>query len=525
MVTSAAKKLSIVIPARNEAETLPEVLASCRKMSPYEIIVVANGCRDDSIRIAGRMGCKVIVEKDPLGNDVGRAIGASAASGDLILFLDADFAIPAERLISFVRPAATGRADVVLNDLDELFVEKKSPHSTTVWRQVFNALIRREDLNIDSLLSVPHVLTQRALRLVGAAALANPIAAHAKLIASGLRICHDDRIDVIRPNRFRPEEHNGSPLILSPSEKRIIGDHLAAFAEHVRDRRAGFTDGGRRRDIVDRISGGQIRMPIVSAGWGKPDSSLYKGKRLSVIIPAQNEEKTLVQVIREARKIEPLEIIVVVNGSSDSTAKLAIREGAKTIYFNEALGNDTGRAIGAMASQGDILLFIDADFAIEAPDLYPYAKAVAEGVDVALNDLNHYLFLRFPLNVVTSFKYAVNLALDRKGLGVGSMVAVPHAVSRKALICAGSRMLVSPVAAQANAILHGCTAECVYRTEVDKMNKIRPDQHFSLTGYSPAVARIMGDHAEALVQIVETKGPRGPFPDFARRLDKLQGIR
>ena len=48
-------------------------------------------------------------------------------------------------------------------------------------------------------------------------------------------------------------------------------------------------------------------------------SSIYDGKQLSVIIPVQNEEETIEQVILEARKIEPLEIIVVVNGSTDQT--------------------------------------------------------------------------------------------------------------------------------------------------------------------------------------------------------------
>ena len=52
-------------------------------------------------------------------------------------------------------------------------------------------------------------------------------------------------------------------------------------------------------------------------------SSIYDGKQLSVIIPVQNEEETIEQVILEARKIEPLEIIVVVNGSIDHTADIA----------------------------------------------------------------------------------------------------------------------------------------------------------------------------------------------------------
>ena len=69
-------------------------------------------------------------------------------------------------------------------------------------------------------------------------------------------------------------------------------------------------------------------------------SSIYNGKQLSVIIPVQNEEETIEQVILEARKIEPLEIIVVVNGSTDQTANIAKRLGVTIIEYNERLGHN-----------------------------------------------------------------------------------------------------------------------------------------------------------------------------------------
>ncbi len=62
------------------------------------------------------------------------------------------------------------------------------------------------------------------------------------------------------------------------------------------------------------------------------------------------------------------------------------------------------------------MLFIDGDFVIPVSELYPFAKAIADGTDVALNDLNHYLDLRVPLHLVTAFKYALNLACDSKDL-------------------------------------------------------------------------------------------------------------
>ena len=50
---------------------------------------------------------------------------------------------------------------------------------------------------------------------------------------------------------------------------------------------------------------------------------------------------------------------------------------------------------------------------------------------MVLNDLN--LNLRFPLYIVSLYKYMLNIACNRKDLGVGSTIAVPHAISRKCL--------------------------------------------------------------------------------------------
>ncbi|WP_052487896.1 glycosyltransferase family 2 protein [Gordoniibacillus kamchatkensis] len=520
------RRVSVVIPARNEADTICDVLAACRGIRPHEIIVVANGCTDRTAQIAREFGCTVIEDDEPLGNDVGRALGALRATGDIVLFVDADFAFRSDVLLQFVLPIARGAADVVYNDLDSLYYEKKSPHPVTVWRRTFNLVTGRPDLNIDSPLSVPHAMTGKVLDAIGCETLANPIMAHLKICAGGFRIAHGFGVDVIRRNRYRPAEHFSTPLQLSRSERRMIGDHLAALSAARLSARGPFHDGGRRRDIAADLAAGR-RVPEVAAiGWSAVSgtSRLYGGQRLSIVIPVQNEQATIRHVIREARKIEPSEIIAVVNGSTDGSAGLAAAEGAKVILVREALGNDVGRAVGAMAAQGDILLFIDGDFALPANHLFPYAKAVADGVDVALNDLNHYLYLRYPLNDVTLLKYALNLAIDRKELGVGSLVAVPHAISRRALEAIGSGGLASPGVAQVKAALAGLKLTCVYRAEVDRINRIRPGEHFSTAGrLAPAIERIMGDHLEAFHYLLRTLGPRGLFAEDGRNWQKIRG--
>jgi len=518
------KRISVIIPAKNESSTLPNVLDSCKRIQPYEIVTIVNGSTDATAEIAKQFGCRVIVSKESLGNDVGRAIGARNSSGEILLFLDADFHISPNELDQFLKPIMMDQADVVLNDMDFLFHRKNRPHSTTVWRQIFNHFLNRADLKIDSILSVPHAMTRKAVQKIGYESLSNPILAHAKIIQHQLRIHHQYGIDVIKRNRYRPALHSSTENDLSPSEKRIIADHLFAFSTVLKEPRGGITDGGRRRDLVHKIHRGQLGLNILQPGWGITNSSLYKGKKLSVIIPVQNEERTIGDVILQTRKIEPIEIIVIVNGSTDSTAKLAAKLGAKTIVFDQPLGNDVGRAIGAGIAKGDILLFLDGDFTIEAKDLFPFAHAVTNGVDIALNDLNHYLHLRFPLNIVTAYKYAVNLALNRKDLGVSSLIAVPHAISRNALDHIQWSTLLSPVVTQVKGVLSGLKTASVHRVDVDKMNRIRPDQHFAVKGIPPATERIIGDHVEAIHALFTWKGPRGIFPHDGRKINLINKL-
>jgi glycosyltransferase involved in cell wall biosynthesis len=82
--------------------------------------------------------------------------------------------------------------------------------------------------------------------------------------------------------------------------------------------------------------------------------------KVSVVIPAQDEEQTLGRVLKEVKHLEPHEIIVVVNGSDDNTTSVASNLGATVIEYKERLGHNVGRAIGALQATGDILLFIDA---------------------------------------------------------------------------------------------------------------------------------------------------------------------
>ena len=88
--------LSVLIPARNEAHNLPTLLRSlaAQSVKAHEILVVDDGSTDATAEIARELGAEVITSR-PLpdgwrGKTWACHQGAQAASGELLLFLDAD---------------------------------------------------------------------------------------------------------------------------------------------------------------------------------------------------------------------------------------------------------------------------------------------------------------------------------------------------------------------------------------------------------------------------------------------------
>ena len=82
---------TIILPARNEAgplrTLLPELLGS---FASAEIIVVDDGSDDDTSQVAGELGATVVAHPYSLGNGAAIKSGARAASGDILVFMDAD---------------------------------------------------------------------------------------------------------------------------------------------------------------------------------------------------------------------------------------------------------------------------------------------------------------------------------------------------------------------------------------------------------------------------------------------------
>lgn len=106
--------------------------------------------------------------------------------------------------------------------------------------------------------------------------------------------------------------------------------------------------------------------------------------RISVVIPALNEEEAVSRVIRDIPTYVD-EIIVVDNGSTDSTAEIAKNAGARVLH-EEKKGYGYACLAGIRAaSRPDILVFLDGDYSFYPEDMDSLIEPVIkDGYDMVI---------------------------------------------------------------------------------------------------------------------------------------------
>jgi glycosyltransferase involved in cell wall biosynthesis len=84
-------EITVVLPARNEAEGLQRTLPALRQALPgAEVIVVDDGSTDATAEVAAAHGARVLANPYAMGNGAAIKRGARAAGGEVIVFMDAD---------------------------------------------------------------------------------------------------------------------------------------------------------------------------------------------------------------------------------------------------------------------------------------------------------------------------------------------------------------------------------------------------------------------------------------------------
>ncbi|MGQ0703789.1 MAG: glycosyltransferase family 2 protein [Gemmatimonadales bacterium] len=119
----ARPEVSVLVPARDEAENLPEFIRQCAEaLRPapfsFEVVVVDDGSRDETPQVLTRLQSQVDflrVVTHRRGQGIADALrsGSEAASGDILVFYPADLQYLPAAIPSLVAPILQGEADIV----------------------------------------------------------------------------------------------------------------------------------------------------------------------------------------------------------------------------------------------------------------------------------------------------------------------------------------------------------------------------------------------------------------------------
>ena len=113
-------RVSVIIPALNEEEMIGKCLeslaGSCYPLDAFEVILVDNGSTDRTLEIARSFSTRLrltILQRPGVNISALRNLGANAARGELLAFLDADCSIPRDWLENAASNLASDSAGVI----------------------------------------------------------------------------------------------------------------------------------------------------------------------------------------------------------------------------------------------------------------------------------------------------------------------------------------------------------------------------------------------------------------------------
>lgn len=133
-------KTVIVIPAFNEGVSIEGVVRRVREAGFAEVIVVDDGSDDDTARLAGRAGARVIRHMTNRGAGAATATGLAAArllGAQVVATLDADGQHDPSEIAKVIDPIVCGKADVSIGV--RILDRGRMPVVTRIFNGVGNA--------------------------------------------------------------------------------------------------------------------------------------------------------------------------------------------------------------------------------------------------------------------------------------------------------------------------------------------------------------------------------------------------
>ncbi|NNN26861.1 MULTISPECIES: glycosyltransferase family 2 protein [Pseudomonas] len=110
-----------------------------------------------------------------------------------------------------------------------------------------------------------------------------------------------------------------------------------------------------------------------------------RGSNISIILPAKNEAQGLSLVLPELRQLYPqAEIIVVDDGSNDSTSAVAAEHGANIVRHPYSKGNGAAIKSGLRKAAREIVVCMDADGQHRPADIESLLSKIEDGYDLVV---------------------------------------------------------------------------------------------------------------------------------------------
>lgn len=124
-------RVSVVLPAKNEAASLVTLLPLLRAELPAaEIIIVDDGSTDETAAICQQHDVKLVRHPYSLGNGAAVKTGARVATGEIIVFMDAD---------GQHQPSDVARLIARIDEGYDMVIGARDKHShANVWRRMAN---------------------------------------------------------------------------------------------------------------------------------------------------------------------------------------------------------------------------------------------------------------------------------------------------------------------------------------------------------------------------------------------------
>lgn len=323
--------VTVVIPVFNGEAYLAAAIESALAQSyrPVEVIVVNDGSTDGTGMLAAGYGVRV-VDQSNRGVSAACNAGVEAAHGELIAFLDADDLWPEDRL------------EIQANHLLE--------------RPELGFVMAHAIQFLEPGVQRPEWLTREWMARVGGTQAGHPASRSADVTVP-VRVPRTllARRDVFRGvGRFNEAMTIGEDVdwLMRAVDAGVRYELLADVV--LRQRLHSSNTSYRLADSLAmrlRIARDSVRR---KAGQAEPT--------ISVVIPVLDGERFLGEAIASAtaQTCPPFELIVVDDGSSDRSAEIAERLGARVLRRPHA-GVSCARNTGIAAARGDLVALLDAD--------------------------------------------------------------------------------------------------------------------------------------------------------------------